>query len=197
MRLCASPLCWLKSLFYIALLWALFVLVWLILPSPVSTDGHAIRAIKSGQTAHLIYDIKMTERRISYPVVANFALRFQLHHGGEGVGSPHLCYGGWEDILDDILGTTRPLRERQANLTLSIPDRTAPTTLSGVFHLYVPYMPVSGRLGLPPPHLSVADSGMLAHWIHHDSVRIPTRVRTVPSAGRIEIWLDRESVCLY
>ena len=57
MRLCASLLRLLKSLFYIALLWALLVLVWLVLPSPVPTDGHTIRAIESGHTAHLIYDI--------------------------------------------------------------------------------------------------------------------------------------------
>jgi hypothetical protein len=185
MRLCASPFRLLKYLFYIALLWVLLVLVWWILPSPVPTDGHTIRTIESGHTAHLVYNIRY-ERRIP-EVTSNFALRFQLH-SGEGAASPQLSYGGWEDFLDNILGTTRPLRERQSNLTLSIPDRTAPTALSDVLHLYVPDM--SGRLGLPPPHLPVADSGMLANWIHHDSMRVPTRVRTVPSAGRIEIWLN-------
>jgi hypothetical protein len=187
-RSCLVPL--LKFVFCFIFFWALLVLAWFTLPSPVPSDGHAIRVIESGRPAYRVYDVR--KLGVFYPdfnawAKSHFGMRFHLHHD-EPSGSSYLIYGGYEDILDDILGTRRPLHEIQANVSLTIPDRRAPTTVSEPLVLNVPIM--SDWLELLPRHLAIADAVMLSHWTHHHSGRVPTRVRTVPSEGRIEIWPD-------
>ncbi|KAI3622704.1 hypothetical protein WG66_015686 [Moniliophthora roreri] len=188
-----------KFVFYIALVWFSFAILYLSLPSPVPNDDSITASLQSGQiitrvfrvdTFFLYTDSSPSVQQARSTGKMNFIMQFE-HSRDPQSRISNLVFGGgsnpllenFHDVIYDPVGPRIPYH----NFTLRNSDQEKGVWLSPPIELSIPAADMDG---IVPPWIATADAAKLYWLVNQDSADMTFRIRRVDSENIVEVWAD-------